>query len=361
MLEISLFGQEIAAGSFLDFSGKAAITDLKTVDGWSGTEVLSLRNLDLAGISFVNKPPALSVFKCSADGLQANFVKEVDGRSNLDLMLVEKDVQPKTLDHVAASSSEFQVKSSPNMALEFKTIALNESSVTFIDRSMSPSFKITLDDFGGEVEGLSSLGKKPAEVKLAGHLNGQAPVSVAGFIDPLAEDFFVDLKIDGQGIGMTDLTPYSGKFVGYAIGKGKISLDLACKVEHKKLVSSNAIFLDQFDFGSPVESPDALNLPVKLAVSLLRDRQGEIHLNLPVKGELDDPEFSLGGIIIKVFINLITKAITSPFALISSLAGGGEELNLVSFAAGQSNLDEIALGSARQVSRGSLRSSRFES
>ncbi len=337
------FRQEASVGPSIDFSGKAAIADLKTVDGWSGTEILSLQNLKLAGISLRNQPPALSVLKCSADGLQANFVKEVDGRSNLELLLVEKNVEPEIIDPVVANGSAIEVKSAPAMALEFKKIALDESSIAFIDRSLSPSFKISLDDLGGEVVGLTSLGEKPAEVKLAGKLNGQAPVSVVGFIDPLAEDLYVDLKIDGQGIGMTDLTPYSGKFIGYAIGKGKISLDLTCKVEQQKLTSSNAIFLDQFDFGSAVESPDAFNLPVKLAVALLRDRQGEIHLNLPVKGELNDPKFSLGGIIVKVFVNLITKAITSPFALIGSLAGGGEELNLVSFAAGQVNLDETAL------------------
>ncbi|MEA3348812.1 MAG: hypothetical protein U9Q39_07130, partial [Pseudomonadota bacterium] len=112
----------------------------------------------------------------------------------------------------------------------------------------------------------------------------------------------------------------------------------------QKLKASNAVFLDQFDFGSTVESPDATSLPVKLAVALLRNRQGEIQLNLPVSGELDDPDFSLGGIIIKVFFNLIAKAVTSPFALIGSLVGGGEELNLVNFAAGQIELDETAQG-----------------
>ncbi len=336
------FRQESPSGPNLTFTGKAAIENLKTVEGLRAEALLNLRLLSLDGISFSNQPSAFSLQKVAAKGLQVNFVKGSDGCSNFERMLREKVSVPENPAPLPEGDPTKVAKDSPTMALEFKKLQLSKSTITFIDHSISPSFKMSLSELEGEVEGLSSMGKKPAEVKLVGQLNGQAPVSVSGFVDPLAEDIYVDLKIDGQGIGMTDLTPYSGKFVGYAIGKGKISLDLSCKVEKQKLTSTNAIFLDQFDFGSAIESPDALNLPVKLAVSLLRDRQGEIHLNLPVSGELDDPEFSLGGIVVKVFINLITKAITSPFALISSLAGGSEELNLVTFAAGQVKLDDVA-------------------
>ena len=339
-----VFNSQAAAGSHLTFSGKAAINDLKTVDGQQAQEVLSLRSLSLDGISFRDQPPSFSLQKIAARGLRADIVKESDGRTNIEMMLHEKGALPENPETLPEVGSEAVAVSSSPMALEFKKLSLKGSSLNFVDRSMSPSFKMGLSDLEGDLVGLSSLGEKPAEVKLAGLLNGQAPVLVSGFIDPLAEDLYVDLKIDGQGIGMTDLTPYSDKFVGYSIGKGKLSLDLSCKVEKQKLTTSNLIFLDQFDFGSPVESQDALNLPVKLAVSLLRDRQGEIHLNLPVTGELDDPEFSIGGVIVKVIVNLITKAITSPFSLIGSLAGGGEELNQVTFAAGQVELDEIARG-----------------
>ncbi len=346
-----VFNQKAQSEPKITFTGKAALKNLKTVDGQRAAKVLNLRHLTLAGISFSNQPPAFSLQKVTARGLQANFVKESDGRSNFEMMLRKEGVIPENQALLPEDDSGEVATDPSTMDLEFKKLQLSESTLTFIDRSMSPSFKMALSDLEGEVEGLSSMGKKPAEVKLLGLLNGQAPVSVSGVIDPLAEDIYIDLKIEGKGVGMTDLTPYSGKYVGYAIGKGKISLDLAYKVEKQKLEASNAIFLDQFDFGSSVESPDALNLPVKLVVALLRDRQGEIHLNLPVRGELDDPEFSLGGIIIKVFINLITKAVTSPFALISSLVGGGEELNLVTFAAGQTELDDAAHGRLEKLAQ----------
>ena len=343
--------QEATAETNITFTGKAALENLKTVNGRQATDFLDLRHLLLDGISFRSQPPALSLLKAAVSGLQVNFVKESDGRSNLEMMLVEKEVAPETLIPAAKNGSIEASTTASELALELRKLELSKSSITFIDRSLSPPFKMVLDKLEGEVEGLTSMGEKPAEIKLVGRFNDQAPVSVSGRLDPLAQELFVDLKIIGQGLGMTDLTPYSGKYVGYAVGKGKLSLDLAYKIEQQKLTASNAIFLDQFDFGSPIESPDAINLPVKLAVALLRDRQGEIHLDLPVSGELDDPEFSLGGIIIKVFINLIAKAVTSPFALIGALAGGGEELNLVTFPAGLAELDEAAYGRLEKLAK----------
>ncbi|MCD6535135.1 MAG: DUF748 domain-containing protein [Deltaproteobacteria bacterium] len=344
--------QKTSTETDITFAGNAALKNLKTVDGRHAADILALRNLALTGISFRNQPPAFSLEKVAVSGLQVNFVKESDGRSNFAMMMVEKEQAPETSVPAAKKGSPEMVKAESELAFALKKLELSKSSITFLDRSLSPPFKMVLADLEGGVEGLTSMGEKPARVKLDGRLNGQAPVSVSGRLDPLAQDLFVDLKIDSQGFGMTDLTPYTGKFVGYAVGKGKLSLDLEYKIENRKLTASNAIFLDQFDFGSSVESPDAMSLPVKLAVALLRDRQGEIHINMPVKGELDDPEFSLGGVIIKVFINLIAKAVTSPFALIGSLVGGGGgELNLVTFAPGQIELDDAAQGRLEKLAK----------
>jgi hypothetical protein len=130
---------------------------------------------------------------------------------------------------------------------------------------------------------------------------------------------------------LSPMTPYSGKFVGYTIEKGKLSFDLKYLINKRKLDSQNYIFLDQFTLGDRVESPKATKLPVKLAIALLKDRKGEIKLDIPVTGSLDDPKFSVWGIILKVLMNLIAKAATAPFSLLGALFGGGEELSYVEF------------------------------
>jgi hypothetical protein len=135
------------------------------------------------------------------------------------------------------------------------------------------------------------------------------------------------------------MTPYAVKYAGYGIEKGKLSVKLSYLIENRKLVAENNIYLDQLTFGEKVDSPTATKLPVLLAVALLKDKNGVIDVNLPISGSLDDPQFSLGGIIVKVFVNLIVKAVTAPFALLGSLFGGGEELAFLEFAPGSAMLD----------------------
>jgi hypothetical protein len=153
----------------------------------------------------------------------------------------------------------------------------------------------------------------------------------------------VDLKVRFKDIDLSPMTPYSGKYAGYTIQKGKLSLDLKYLIDKRKLDSQNVIFLDQFTFGDRVESPHATKLPVKLAIALLKNRNGEIKLDLPVSGSLDDPKFSVWGIVLKIILNLITKAATSPFALLGAAFGGGEELSYIEFDYGMAKITETNL------------------
>jgi hypothetical protein len=150
----------------------------------------------------------------------------------------------------------------------------------------------------------------------------------------------VDLRARFNDMELSPMTPYSGKFVGYTIEKGKLSFDLKYLINKRKLDSQNYIFLDQFTLGDRVESPKATKLPVKLAIALLKDRKGEIKLDIPVTGSLDDPKFSVWSIILKVLMNLIAKAATAPFSLLGALFGGGEELSYVEFDYGSTVITE---------------------
>ena len=141
----------------------------------------------------------------------------------------------------------------------------------------------------------------------------------------MRNDLFVDLKARITDLDLSPASPYSGKYAGYAIEKGKLSLDVKYSINGRKLDSQNDILIDQFNFGRRVESPEATSLPVRLAVALLKDRNGVIKLDLPVTGSLDNPKFSVWGVIKKIIVNLITKAATSPFSLLEAAFGGGGE------------------------------------
>jgi len=141
---------------------------------------------------------------------------------------------------------------------------------------------------------------------------------------------------------MPTFSPYSGKYIGYTIEKGKLSVDVRYHVEKGELTAENNVFLDQLTFGEKVESPDALSIPVTLAVALLQNRRGEIDIHMPISGSINDPQFSVGALLVEVFVNLLTKAVTAPFSLLESAFGSGEQLSEISFSPGRAELDAEA-------------------
>ena len=195
-------------------------------------------------------------------------------------------------------------------------------------------------NLGGRISGLSSAADKLADVDLRGNLENQSPLRITGRINPLRDNLFVDIKVSFTDIELSPLTPYSGTFLGYTVDKGKLFLDLKYHIENKKLDSENKVFIDQFTFGKKVESDKATSLPVRLAVALLKDRKGEIHLDLPVTGMTDDPKFSVWGVVLQILKNLLVKAATSPFALLQSVFGGKDDFSGVAFSPGSARLSD---------------------
>ncbi len=187
---------------------------------------------------------------------------------------------------------------------------------------------------------MSSTKPEPATVKISGAVDDAAPLSITGQLHPLGPKLYTDIQGSAKGIELTRLTPYASRYAGYAIEKGTLSVNVHYKIDGGKLEASNQVFLDQLTFGEKTDSPEATKLPVLFAVSLLKNSRGEIDVNLPISGSLDDPEFSVGGIIWRVIVNLITKAVTAPFALLSG--GGSDELGYVAFDAGQAELSAKA-------------------
>jgi hypothetical protein len=209
-------------------------------------------------------------------------------------------------------------------------------NIIFNDRFIKPNYRANLTQLTGRIGPL--MPGQPGNIAIKGSVNRTAPLEISGKADPFGKALFLDITAKAKGIDLPGFSPYSSRYIGYEIAKGKLSVDLHYFVENSQLRAENKIFLDQFTLGEKVDSPNALSLPVGLAVTLLQNSRGEIDINLPISGSLDDPEFSIGGLIIKVFINLIGKAITAPFALLGNMFGGGADLSYVEFAPGRTRL-----------------------
>jgi hypothetical protein len=160
-----------------------------------------------------------------------------------------------------------------------------------------------------------------------------------GKLDPLSDDRFADLTINISSMELQPLSPYCGRFAGYELARGKLFLAVKLKVADRKIDMNSVATLDQFTFGAPTNSPDATGLPVRLGVALLKDINGKIVVDVPVEGRLDDPNFHVGKVVVRVIVNLLTKAAVSPFSMLGSMfGGGGEELAYQEFSPGSSVL-----------------------
>jgi uncharacterized protein involved in outer membrane biogenesis len=216
-------------------------------------------------------------------------------------------------------------------------IAVDNAAFHFTDESVEPHVESTIGEFNGSVKDLASDLNTVAAVDFKGKVNNYAPFSISGKINPLASDLFVDLAISLKDDALVPGSSYAAKYVGYPLQKGALSLDLHYYVTQRELKAENKVRVDQLQLGDPSGSPDAIKLPVKLGIALLQDRHGVIMLDVPLHGRLDDPKFRLGPLIMQVFMNVITKAVTKPFALLGSVFGGGEDLDHVLFDLGKAD------------------------
>jgi hypothetical protein len=217
-------------------------------------------------------------------------------------------------------------------------ITVRNGSANFADQTLEPDFATGLQQLAGTIKGLSSQADARAAVALKGKVDRYAPATIEGEVNPLAAQAYSDLSLRFENIELTNFTPYSGKFAGRRIDKGKLTLDLRYKLVDRELKGENKIVFDQLTLGDPVDSPVALDLPLQLAIAILQDSRGVIDVDLPVSGNLDDPQFSYAGIVWKALTNLIMKAITAPFTLLASAFGGGEELGYVAFVPGNADI-----------------------
>ncbi len=355
----------------LSWAGESRVEDIHLTDRVNASDLLKWRSLFIGDVALKldSRSPdllaSLSVGEVALSDYFARIIVSPQGRLNLQDIVRKQEgsgaqtasASPAVPAPAAASAkasapaagarkSEVlaQMIASARPPVDVRTIVLQGGQVDFSDFFIKPNYRAQLSQLGGRVSGLSSASGTAGEVELRGLVEGSAPIDITGRINPLAQALFLDIKASARGIELAPLSPYAGKYVGYGIEKGKLSVNIAYKIENDQLTAQNNVVLDQLTFGAAVDSPDAIKAPVLLAVSLLKDRNGVIDINLPISGSLSDPQFSIGGIVVKVIVNLIVKAVTAPFALLGSLFGSSADLDHVAFAPGMAVLDDAARG-----------------
>jgi hypothetical protein len=266
-------------------------------------------------------------------------VNVVGLRSNM-VILPDKSSNWKGMVKNAEQLQELIVKLQLNKLFPFHVglVSFENSAFHFADRSIEPNVVAEIREIAGSITGLSSTEKATARVNLHGKVDRQSTLAVTGTINPLADDLKIDLALSLKTAEMTPGSPYAAKFLGYPIRQGQLSIEAHYTVNQRRLKGENKFSTHQLRLGAKSNSPDATQLRIKLAIALLQDRDGILTFDVPVDGNLDDPQFKFGPVITQFFMGIITKALSNPFALLGSLAGGGEELSFVNFEPGRSDL-----------------------
>ena len=329
------------------WKGGVEVTDLDLQDRVNKDDFLNWKRLAFSGmdISVAGDKIGARLGDIALDDFYGRILLNAQGRLNvMDLVAAPGQaggsITQDTQTPARRAAPEPAAKSGGMPDISLNSVTLTRGRMTFTDRFVKPNYVAELSSIDGSISAVSSSNPQPAKVKVTGRVYTTAPLSISGVVQPFAKFLALDLKASAKGVDLPRFNTYSAKYVGYPIKRGKLSVDLEYKIKDRALTASNHVVLNQLTFGDKTNSPDATKLPVLLAVALLKDSRGNIAINLPISGSLDDPEFSVGGIVVRVVLNLVVKAVTSPFSLLASAFGGGEELSYVEFAPGSAALTE---------------------
>ena len=320
----------------LTFAGGVRVTNFVTTDQVLFKEFVRWDDLTVSGIEAALAPNRFKIDEVRLVRPKASLLIGADRRPNVSLIL-RKESAAATTPAVGSATNSV----ADPLPVHLGTLAIEQASLAFTDESVQPHVVVGIAEVRGTIKGLSSALNSAADVDLTGRVDEQSPFSVTGRVNPFAPTLFVDLAITNENTQLTPLTSYLEKFGGYPLNKGRVSTRLRYHIEGKALRAENKIQVDQLTLGAHNNSPDATSLPLKLGVALLKDSNGRIELDVPVSGRLDDPQFSLAPIVLKVLVNTVAKAAASPFKLLGGLAGGGgDELSFVQFMPGTTNVVE---------------------
>ena len=333
------------------FKGNTGIADLLTRDQIQSKDFVKWDNLTFKDLDVDLLANRYSASLLLIEKPYAKVTIRKDKTINFsDIMIAEKgatDKSAKPARHVKARHSKASQSDKPIFKLT--KVKIVDGSSDFADLSLILPFAAQIKSLDGGADGISSDQKSTIKVDLKGNAYDLAPVDIKGEISPYLGNFNIDLKFDGMPMPL--VTPYMVQFAGYKIEKGKLTMGLHYQVEKGQLKASNNILIDQLELGEQVDNPNAVSLPLGLAIALLKDSDGKIKLDVPLTGSLEDPKFDIGGIIVDALVNVLTKIVTSPFNALASLAGSDEDLSTVSFAPGKDALDAKETGKLDGVAK----------
>ncbi|MFM5655816.1 DUF748 domain-containing protein [Aeromonas veronii] len=317
--------------SRLTLQGGLDINGLKVVDRADNQRLLEFNTLALTGLTYDGISQQMRIKDIALNKPFARIEINEDGTTNLQQLLLPQSAAAKSTEAKAGSKA-------PDFRFTIDQLRTEQGNLRFADRSLSQDFVADIASLGGQSRHISNIPGQRSDLAFNGKVDRYAPVTIRGGTNLLVANPLLDIAVAFHNLELTTFTPYSGTYAGYAIDKGQLSMKLHYKLEGNRLEGDNDITIKKLQLGEKIKSDQAKDLPLGLAIALLSDANGVIQMNLKVKGDLDQPDFSIGNIFWDVLGNTLSKALTSPFSLLASLADGTEDLDELPFLPGDPDL-----------------------
>ena len=288
-------------------TGRAQVDQLHTLDTMKTRDFLKWQRLVLEGVNYQHGD-SLSIDKVNLLQPYARFMINDDRTTNIDDLLI-----PQPANGASKPAAKPVAGKEKPLGIHIGQIAINDGSANFADFSLTPNFATAIQQLNGQIGTIDSRQAKPATVDVKGKVDRYAPVTIKGSVNPFDPMAALDIATSFKRVELTTLTPYSGKFAGFRIRKGRLNLDLHYVITKGQLKAENKVVVEQLQLGEKVDSADAVDLPIRLAIALLKDSDGKISIELPVTGDLNNPQFSVMPIVWQTLRNLVVRAATAPF------------------------------------------------
>jgi len=306
-------------------------------DSRDNSTLLSFNKMQLNSFEYEMKPDRVYINELDLDGFYVKAI--IDKKKVLNFAGLLKESEGKNQEVKIVDAKD--INQSDESKLDFKIMKLNvaSGSAKFEDLSLPLEFKTDIHDLNGAIYAISNQDREISYVDIAGEVDKYGSTKLSGSVDSANPKSYLDLDFNFRNLELNALSGYSANFAGYKIDEGKLFLDLGYKIVDSKLLGQNSIIIKKIELGDKVEDENITTLPLGFAIALLEDSDGIIDIDMPVEGDIDAPDFKYGAMVLKTFVNLIVRAVASPFKFLGSMMGiDGEKLEYIEFEAGLASI-----------------------
>ena len=318
----------------LHVEGSFDLDSLNVADSRTDETLLSINSTNLNSFNLKLFPSSIYIDKVDLDSFYVDAVIDENKVMNFAKLAKAKEInatniQEKKLEDNTTKKDPFNYK--------VMTISVKNGTSNFADYSLPIPFKTSMHTLNGNIYSISNDKDEITMIDIDGEVDKYGSNKIKGSLKSADFKSFTDIAVRFKNLSLDSYSGYSAQFAGHKIKEGKLFLDLEYKIKDSQLLGKNNLMIKKIELGEEIEDENITKLPLGFAIALLEDGDGIIDIDMPVEGNMDEPDFKYGALLLKTFANLIVKVVASPFKFLGAAMGiDGEELEFADFEPGSS-------------------------